>query len=96
MSSSIDVDASIDIMSFASRYIVLSVVMIAIGSVSLVYSGLTYVVYGEGFLPIIIIGAVFIGIAFLLIGAFLTFWGLYWMKSEGKRLRKRYSGKQGV
>ncbi|MFW9933480.1 MAG: hypothetical protein ACFFDR_12590 [Candidatus Thorarchaeota archaeon] len=85
-----------DIMSIASKYIVLSVVMIAIGSVSLVYSLLTYIVYGTDFLLIVIIGAVFIGFAFLLIGAFLTFWGLYWMRSEGKRLRKRLGGHKEV
>ncbi|MFW9920737.1 MAG: hypothetical protein ACFFED_14125 [Candidatus Thorarchaeota archaeon] len=83
-------------MSIASKYIVLSVVMIAIGSVSLVYSLLTYIVYGTDFLLIVIIGAVFIGFAFLLIGAFLTFWGLYWMRSEGKRLRKRLGGHKEV
>ncbi|MFW9977952.1 MAG: hypothetical protein ACFFEJ_07745 [Candidatus Thorarchaeota archaeon] len=70
--------------------------MIAIGSVSLVYSLLTYIVYGTDFLLIVIIGAVFIGFAFLLIGAFLTFWGLYWMRSEGKRLRKRLGGHKEV
>lgn len=96
MPGEIDIEASMDIMSIASKYIVLSVVMIAIGSVSLVYSLLTYIVYGTDFLLIVIIGAVFIGFAFLLIGAFLTFWGLYWMRSEGKRLRKRLGGHKEV
>ncbi len=93
MSKDADVEASVNIISIAAKYIVSSVILIAIGLMSLVYSILTYFVYGSLALPYVILGAFFIGVAFIVIGIFLVFWGLYWMRSEGKRLRKKLAPK---
>lgn len=89
MSDSINLEASMDIMSIASKYIVLSVIAVTIGSVSIVYSVLIYLVYGFDFYVIVLFGTFFTGIAFLVIGAFLSFWGLLWMRNEGSRLRRK-------
>ena len=90
MTEDMSLQTSAEILSIASKYIVASVIAGAIGAVSLVYSVLIYFVYGAESLPFVIFGAFFIGIAFLAIGTFLVFWGLYWMRSEGKRLRKKF------
>jgi len=62
--------------------------MVAVGAVSIVYSVLAYWVYGPSLLPVVFFGAIFIGVAFFVIGAFLAVWGLYWMRNEGDRLRR--------
>ena len=84
-----EIETSLDIMSIASKYIILSVITIAVGAVSLVYSLLILLVYGALLLDIVIIGVFFTGVAFLIIGTFLAIWGLFWMRNEGKRLRKK-------
>lgn len=89
MSNDIDIETSMDIMSIASKYIVLSVIAVAVGSVSMVYSLLIFLVYGSEFLAVAIFGAFFTGIAFVVIGAFLAFWGFLWMRNEGSRLRRK-------
>jgi len=83
-----------DIMSIASKYIVLSVIAVAVGSVSIVYSILIYLVYGLEFLVVVVFGAFFTGAAFLIIGTFLSFWGLFWLRNEGSRLRKSIEGEK--
>jgi hypothetical protein len=85
----IDLEASAEIISIASRYVIISVVAVAIGAVAVVYAVLAYLVYGSYAVSFAIIGGFFIGLAFIVIGVFLTFWGIYWMRSEGKRLRKK-------
>ncbi|MBS7251234.1 MAG: hypothetical protein Q6366_004810 [Candidatus Freyarchaeota archaeon] len=85
----IDLEASASIILIASKYIVASVVAVAIGAVSLVYGILTYFVYGTYASSAAIFMGLFIGLALILIGVFLTFWGLYWMRSEGKRLKQK-------
>ena len=89
MTENIDLETSLDIMSIASKYIVLSVIAVAVGSVSIVYSILIYLVYGSEFLADVVFGAFFTGVAFLIIGAFLVVWGLLWMRNEGSRLRRK-------
>ncbi|MFB0562003.1 MAG: hypothetical protein ACETWM_12440 [Candidatus Lokiarchaeia archaeon] len=89
MAREIDLEASAEIISIASRYVIISVVAVAIGAVAVVYAVLAYLVYGSYAVSFAIFGGFFIGLAFIVIGVFLTFWGLYWMRSEGKRLRKR-------
>lgn len=83
-------ETSADILSIASRYIVVSVLVIAIGAVSSVYAILDYLVYGLLHGGFLLMGGFFLGIAFIVIGLFIEFWGLFWMRSEGKRLRKRF------
>ncbi len=90
MAREIDLEASAQIISIASKYIIFSVVLVAIGAVFMVYAVLAYLVYGTYAVSFSIIGGFFIGVAFIVIGVFLTFWGLYWMRSEGKRLRKKF------
>jgi hypothetical protein len=89
MTEDIGIETSMDIMSIASKYIVLSVIAVAVGSVSIVYSLLIFLVYGSEFLGVVVFGAFFTGAAFLVIGAFLAFWGFLWMRNEGSRLRKK-------
>lgn len=91
MAEEIAIEASAKIISLASKYIIFSVVAIALGSVSLVYGVLIYLVFpSEGIVYAVFVGF-FLGVAFTAIGVFLVFWGLYWMRAEGKRLRARYS-----
>ncbi|MBS7248636.1 MAG: hypothetical protein QXW47_06550 [Candidatus Jordarchaeales archaeon] len=85
----IDLEASTSIIMIASKYIVASVIAVAVGSVSIVYGVLTYIVYGTYASSVAIFMGLFIGLALILIGVFLTFWGLYWMRSEGRRLREK-------
>lgn len=89
MAREIDLEASAQIISIASKYIIISVLAVAAGAVALVYSVLAYLVYGSYAVSSAVIVGFFIGIAFIVIGVFLTFWGLYWMRSEGKRLKKK-------
>ncbi len=89
-SRDIQMETSADIMSIASRYIVVSVLIIAIGAVSTVYAILDYLVYELLHGVFLILGGFFLGIAFIIIGLFIGAWGLFWMKTEGKRLRKRF------
>ncbi len=90
MSDQIVLEASSEIISIASKYIIASVLLVAIGAIGLVYSLLTYFVYGSAALPFAIFLGFFIGIGFIAIGIFLNFWGLYWMRTEGRRLKKRF------
>jgi uncharacterized membrane protein len=90
LSRDIEMETSADILSIASRYIVVSVVIIAIGAISSVYAILDYLVYGLQYGAFLVFEGFFLGIAFILVGAFIGVWGLFWMKSEGKRLRKRF------
>ncbi len=83
-------ETSADILSIASRYIVVSVLVIAIGAVSTVYAILDYLVYGFLHGIFLVFGGFFLGIAFVIIGLFIGIWGLFWMRTEGKRLRKRF------
>ncbi|MFW9910098.1 MAG: hypothetical protein ACFFEF_16195 [Candidatus Thorarchaeota archaeon] len=83
-------ETSADILSIASRYIVVSVLVIAVGAVSTVYAILDYLVYGLLHGAFLIFGGFFLGIAFMIIGLFIGVWGLFWMKTEGRRLRKRF------
>ncbi len=86
-------ETSADILSIASRYIVVSVLVIAVGAVSTVYAILDYLVYGLLHGLFLVLGGFFLGVAFIIIGLFIGAWGLYWMRTEGKRLRKRFEGK---
>jgi hypothetical protein len=90
MSRDIEMETSADILSIASRYIIVSVVIIAIGAISSVYAILDYLIYGLIHGAFLVFGGFFLGIAFVLIGCFIGVWGLFWMKTEGKRLRKRF------
>jgi len=90
-SRDIDLEASADIITIASKYIIYSVLAVAVGAVSIVYSILAYAIYGKEATSFSIAGGFFVGLAFILIGIFLVFWGLYWMRSEGKRLKKKYA-----
>lgn len=83
-------ETSADILSIASRYIIVSVLVIAIGAVSTVYAILDYLVYGFLYGIFLVFGGFFLGIAFVIIGLFIGVWGLFWMRTEGKRLRKRF------
>ncbi len=89
-SKDIDLETSADIISIASKYIVFSVLAVAVGAVGIVYSILAFAIYGKEAASFSIAGGFFVGVAFILIGVFLVFWGLYWMRSEGKRLKKKY------
>jgi len=89
MSEEIVLEASMEIIAIASKYIVISVVAIVIGTVGLIFGILTQLVYGKETASRAIFGGYFVGIAFTVIGIFLLFWGLYWMQSEGRRVRKR-------
>jgi len=90
MTEEMALEASAEIVSLASKYIIASVVAVAIGAVSLVYSILAFLVYGFLAIQFIILAGLFIGVAFIAIGIFLTFWGLFWMRSEGNRMKKRF------
>lgn len=90
MSDQIVLEASSEIISIASKYIIASVLLVAVGAIGIVYSLLTYFVYGSFALPFAIFLGFFIGIGFISIGIFLNFWGLYWMRTEGRRLKKRF------
>lgn len=90
----VDLEASASIITIASKYIVASVVAVAVGSVSIVYGVLAYLVYGTYAASMAIFMGFFIGLALILIGAFLTLWGLYWMRSEGKRLKEKLEKKE--
>jgi hypothetical protein len=90
LSRDIEMETSADILSIASRYIIVSVVIIAVGAISSVYAILDYLVYGIIHGGFLLFGGFFLGIAFMLIGSFIGVWGLFWMKSEGRRLRKRF------
>ncbi|MFW9975094.1 MAG: hypothetical protein ACFFDQ_07520 [Candidatus Thorarchaeota archaeon] len=92
-SRDIQMETSADILSIASRYIVVSVLVIAVGAVSTVYAILDYLVYGLLHGLFLVLGGFFLGIAFIIIGLFIGAWGLYWMRTEGKRLRKRFESK---
>ena len=94
MSEELALQASAEIVSLASKYIIASVVAVAIGAVSLVYSILAYLVYGLIAIQFAIYAGLFTGVAFIAIGVFLTFWGLFWMRSEGNRMKKRFHSSQ--
>ncbi|MFX1563216.1 MAG: hypothetical protein ACFFDP_07905 [Promethearchaeota archaeon] len=90
MTEEMAMEASAEIISLAAKYIIISVIAVAIGAVSLVYSILAYIVYGFIAIQFSILAGLFIGVAFIAIGVFLTLWGLYWMRSEGKRMKKKF------
>lgn len=94
-SRDIEMETSADILSIASRYIVVSVVIIAIGAISSVYAILNYLIYGLEFGLFLVLGGFFLGVAFMIIGLFIGLWGLFWMRSEGKRLRRRFTSIEG-
>jgi uncharacterized protein (DUF2062 family) len=89
----VDVEASEQIISLSAKYMIVSVLSMAIGTVSLAYSLLLFAVFGFDVASVVVVGAVFIGFAFIVIGVFLNFWGLYWLRNEGRRLKARTSGK---
>ncbi|MEX2720420.1 MAG: hypothetical protein Q6362_003245 [Candidatus Wukongarchaeota archaeon] len=89
-SKDIDLETSADIIAIAAKYIVFSVLAVAVGAIGIVYSILAFAIYGKEATSFSIAGGFFVGVAFILIGVFLVFWGLYWMRSEGKRLKKKY------
>lgn len=91
MAREIDLEASAQIISIASKYIIASVVLVAIGAVCGVFSILTYLVYGTSASAsnIAVFLGLFLGLALITIGAFLTVWDLYRMRSEGRRLMKK-------
>ncbi|MFW9925845.1 MAG: hypothetical protein ACFFDM_03645 [Candidatus Thorarchaeota archaeon] len=95
-SRDIQMETSADILSIASRYIVISVLVIAIGAVSTVYAILDYFVYELQHGLFLILGGFFMGIAFIIIGLFIGAWGLFWMRTEGKRLRMRFEAHVSV
>jgi hypothetical protein len=94
MTEEMALEASAEIISLAAKYIIVSVVAVAIGAVSLVYSVLAFVVYGYFVIQFSILAGLFIGVAFITIGVFLTFWGLFWMRSEGKRMKTKFKSAQ--
>jgi uncharacterized protein (DUF2062 family) len=89
----VDVEASEQIISLSAKYMIVSVLSMAIGTVSLAYSLLLFAVFGFDVASVVVVGAVFIGFAFIVIGIFLNFWGLYWLRNEGRRLKARSGGK---
>lgn len=78
------------ILTTASKYMIVSVLAVAIGCVAGVYAILAYLAYGVAAQYFAIVAGLFVGVAFILIGVFLAFWGLYWMRNEGKRLRRMF------
>jgi hypothetical protein len=85
----LDMEASVKIISISASYIIVSVLMVAIGAVSTLYGALVALFYGFAGEVLIVFLGFFLGIALIIIGVFLTFWGLYWMRREGRRLRKK-------
>ena len=85
-----DLRSSMEIISISAKYIIASVLLVAIGAVGIVYAVLIYFVYGLLGLSYAVFIGFFLGAAFVLIGVFLTFWGLYWMRKEGSRIRRKY------
>ena len=65
-SRDIQMETSADIMSIASRYIVVSVLIIAIGAVYTVYAILDYLVYELLHGIFLVLGGFFLGIAFII------------------------------
>jgi hypothetical protein len=92
MSREVELETSSRILNTASRYMIVSVVAVAVGCVAGVYAILTYVAVGGNIAAqyAAIVAGLFIGLALVLIGIFLAFWGLYWMRHEGKRLKKMF------
>ena len=90
MSTERDIKSSMEIINISSKYIVSSVLMVAMGAVGIVYAVLIWLVYGALGVSYAIFIGFFLGVAFMVIGVFLTFWGLYWMRREGRRLRRKY------
>nr|MDO8081095.1 hypothetical protein [Candidatus Freyarchaeota archaeon] len=91
MAKETDLKTIASIISIASKYIIASVVLISIGAASGVYAVLTYLVYGTSITftsSIAVFLVLFIGLALIAIGVFLTLRSLYWMRSEGIRLRE--------
>jgi len=95
MSDQVVLEASSEIIQISAKYIIASVVLVAVGAIGLVYSLLTFFVYGSEALPFAIFLGFFIGIGFIVTGIFLNFWGLYWMRSEGRRLKRRFNTHSG-
>ncbi len=93
MSHEVEMETSARILSIASRYIIVSVLVIAIGAVSIVYALLIFLVSGAAGLIFEVAAGIFMGLAFAAIGLFIGAWGLFWMRTEGKRLRKMLEAK---
>jgi hypothetical protein len=97
MSKEMDMEASESIISMASKFMIASVILVAVGAISCIYAALVYLVYGTSTIPFgsssILVSSIatlfglIIGAAFIVIGGFLALWGLFWMRSEGKRLK---------
>jgi hypothetical protein len=88
-SRKVDVEASEKIISLASKFMVISVLAVAVGMVSMTYVLLLLAVFGLSIASIEVVLGIFIGVAFIVIGFFLNFWGLFWLRNEGKRLRPK-------
>lgn len=88
MSREVELETSSRILTTASMYMIVSVVAVAIGCVAGVYAILAYFAYSAVLFSIV--AGLFIGVAFTLIGVFLAFWGLWWMRNEGKRLKRMF------
>ncbi|RDE14353.1 MAG: hypothetical protein C4K47_04180 [Candidatus Thorarchaeota archaeon] len=93
MSREIQLETSSRILNTASKYMIVSVVAVAIGCVAMVYGILAYLAYGLVAMQFAIFAGFFVGVAFVLIGVFLAFWGLYWMRNEGKRLKRMFESR---
>lgn len=78
------------ILSTASKYIVASALLILVGVAVCVYAILTNLVYGSSitFTSTAVFLVLFSGLTFIATGVFLTLRSIYWMRSEGIKLRE--------
>lgn len=92
MSKDADSETIALIISIVSKYIIASVVLISMGVAIGVYAILSYVVYGSSITfvsGIAVFLVLFFGLTLIAVGVFLTLRSLYWMRSEGVRLREK-------
>lgn len=84
-----DLESITLILSIASKYIIVSALLILVGAAICVYAIITNLVYGSSitFTGSAVFLVLFLGLAFIVTGVFLTLRSIYWMRSEGIKLR---------
>lgn len=91
MAKETDLETIRSIIAIASKYIIASVVLMSIGVASSIYAIFTYLVYGTSITftsGIVVFLVLFVGLSLIVIGVFLTLRSIYWMRSEGVRLKE--------
>jgi uncharacterized membrane protein len=91
MAKETDLETIRSIIAIASQYIIVTVVLMSIGAAISVYAILAYLVYGSSITftsGALVFLVLFVGLALIAIGVFLTLRVIYWMRSEGVRLRE--------